>query len=310
MKNTALQIGQEIRKSKYILNIILTGKCNINCDFCAYTRYKCFDKMPEETFRKTLYELKTYFSMQGNKDILLVYTGGEPTKELEQLELFTNIVKEEFPNELENGKITQVLVSNGLWGSDESIIEKIKSLDFGLIQLSCSKDHLNEVPKESIENIINTFDGLDTQIWCSFIGGVENNEYKTTYELCKDSNVLLYDIRNIYLSLTECLSDSYSDKTITFYPMGLSIRPDGILGPCCSGEGINTECFLGNIEDLTDKLFELPTSGCNIALNNSNIDVSKVFPICRHIKQSGIPCSCFNNTDISVTYKDGKFINN
>ena len=162
--NDNIKINKTIKfNGKSFICVFFTKKCTAGCKFCFFKSNNRKLNDIAESYEMSDYGFERFikFVNESNNGYLLISGGGEPFEKKEYV--FRTI------EQVNSDKI--VIVSNGLWAkkydSAKKIVDRLykslknknKNVNTDVtLRISIDSFHLNQVGKESYENIINIFD--------------------------------------------------------------------------------------------------------------------------------------------------------
>jgi hypothetical protein len=290
-----------------LIDLPLSGVGNIDCAVCAYKHHRAtFGQFPEDVFDKVLEGIK---KLTMYKLVILVFTGGEPSMEMDLLEKYA---KKFQPLREGNDRFKMLLCSNGYFGSDPEKLERVKALDFDILHLSCSRWHHEE---GNLQHVLNVCKASPENTWCSLLG----DDWEEVMELYSeplsylpDDQTIRYGFRDnaygeeAFMSRFEASDEEYA---INLVPDGIYCYPDGTLGTVCPGEGNQFTCPLGKVEDMEAAGHKRKYSRMRVSSwlkykdENANF---YPFAFCVYLRSMGIDCSCFNREQVELRMIDGK----
>ena len=234
--------------------IVLTRKCNANCDIC------CFSCSPENNEKMEITDALNFIRQAAEiKSIRIVgVSGGEPFLFYDDL---LKIAKECKKNYLQCACTT-----NGFWADNEEVtlakLKELKEAGMSFITLSVDGFHEKYVSLKKIKNILNCAEQIQLNL---MINCVVTKNSKKLHHISKALGDSLMGVRIIEypcLPVGNALERIGAENFITKkgFPSiqcnnltVLSIMPDGKSYPCPSEAGITQAKYLGNAKELTIK---------------------------------------------------------
>lgn len=238
--------------------VVLTRKCNANCDICCQSCSSTIDEKID--IDKTLLVIK---ELKRKEAIRMVgITGGEP------FIYFSDAIR--LIEGIKQLGLGATFTTNGFWGKDyEVAYEKlriIKKLGVNFFTLSVDDFHEKFVPYQSIANVVDISKKLDIRIIINSVSTKNSKRLKGVLEKLEDSLI------NCNLVEIPCVPVGHAAERIKedeyIYMEGLptgccefmnmfTILPGGNVYPCCSEAGMSQVLYLGNIyQDSVDDLLK------------------------------------------------------
>lgn len=271
-----IKISTITHNQKKGINIIVTTKCNLNCEYCIYKmndKYQMYSECTNGAIFEKLSEFILYHKTQ--EKIVFIFTGGEPLLAFEKITqivafiekiCFKFSVKPVFGittnGTILNKKIINYLnqknfiVSVSLDGNEEfykkrnqlkqfKIVEKnIKSLQEKNIKVNIKATILNTTSKEELYTII------------EYLIHLKPNEITITPDVSSSVPIYFNDIFNEfysnrftkYSSISQIISSqilnfSYKDRACSAGKDFITINENGELIPCLFFNGTNKYSF-------------------------------------------------------------------
>lgn len=258
-----------------LLAIILSDKCNAECDICCFSCSPRRDKhMPLESVLSIISEA-AYFRDNSFPHLTKIgFSGGEPF--LDFNDLLASI-----KCGAENG-FRVSCVSNGFWATDYKRTKQMlgKCMQSGLkkLSLSCDVYHNKFVPIENIKNILLASKEFGLSVEIGSIINYSTSDLGYIYSELKELMVGVPHLVSSCLPAGAALqniekSDYIYDNNILNFPIYchdlsyLSIQLDGSVFPCCSQIYLSDELKLGNINhDSFETLYKNYNSNLHIRI--------------------------------------------
>lgn len=283
---------------------LITGKCNFNCDFCAFKDANKFKDMPVENTIKFVEDLKNYLSEHPTEKFFVNVIGGEPFINMSKFEEHFNILnqlRECYPDNIELGVYT-----NGFFASTDNLLQRAIALNIDTYYISCSKAHFKHGNYKYLPNILKSDFGK-THLEFNVIDPWDTVPMYTKALL--ELGVSQEDIDFVFNSSStsntrSCISLCTEQEVLDFYkeaehyveecmykPFGIFIT-NGVTYTACGGEGRFPWC-------------ELPTDLAQ-AINYAKQMYIKVdqylkpdcLLTCKHFQQKGY--CCYDRKHISI----------
>lgn len=238
--------------------IVLTRKCNANCDICCF---ECSNSIQEKLDVTKTIEIITLLKEKENVRTVSV-TGGEPF-------LYYNDLLYLLCESKKMG-LGVTFTTNGFWGKDYQQaykkLETIKGAGIAFFTLSIDDYHQKYIPYEPIRNIIGISKKLGLRVIVNAIATKKNKRLKGMLEDLEDTllNCTLIEIPCVPAgrAAMKIPEDEFIYQNEP--PAGacelmniFTIFPDGNVYPCCSEVGMSPFLHLGNIyRDTVDTLLD------------------------------------------------------
>lgn len=210
-KNLTARKAQFYDMHKTTVNLVLTSECNNSCQGCYLRNFT--GTMPESVADKAV-ELAEYLR-PGNA---VIYIGGEPTLQLNLLE--------RCQKNAQSRELFTEMYTNGWWGRDDDILQKVSNLNLDILLLSVDDIHKND--REAIKQILEEFITHDKTELC--VVSLEGHE-----EYAKDICDGFIQPTKIYF-MDENGIDTYHSKEDdcgTCFFEGVLVFPDGTVHLDC-----------------------------------------------------------------------------
>lgn len=179
LRNDGYQVDNNNSLSLYV---IVTRKCNANCEFCEFTGKS--EKIDLDIFYSTFSKLIKYYNIG-----MVHFTGGEPTLELELLKSLCNMVKSI------DDMVTTSVNTNGIKLAELADIDTLDNVALSRHALTDSENFdifkTNTVAKESD---IKAFPKNKLHLSCNLMQGYIDNEEKIYHYLNKCAALDIFDV--------------------------------------------------------------------------------------------------------------------
>lgn len=248
------------------VHISLTEACNINCPGCYLHR----DGLSSQVISKEniIYALDLAAALvrpEDGKNQITIF-GGEPTLEMELLEFTVEEAKKR--------GLLILLITNGWWGKDPQVMQKLYDLDIDAMAISCDDIHNNV---DCVNLALKKFE--DHKITRTLIAALHTKE-----------NILSrLENKEVYILPQEFIDNrgynSYRRTGNTGYCTfdGLNVFPDGeIRCECALGR---KGCYIGKVGDDIDSIVKL---------------MDKIYDYFPFFKSDPDLTYCFNHPDMNI----------
>lgn len=238
--------------------VVLTRKCNANCDICCQSCSNTIDEKID--INKTLMVIK---ELKQKEAIRMVgITGGEP------FIYFSDAIG--LIERVKQLGLGVTFTTNGFWGKEYEIayekLKIIKKLGVDFFTLSVDDFHEKFVPYQSIANVVDISKKLDIRIIINSVSTKNSKRLKGVLEKLENSliNCNLIEIPCVPVGhAAERIKEDeyiYMDELPTGcceFMNTFTILPNGNAYPCCSEAGMSSVLYLGNIyHDSVDDLLK------------------------------------------------------
>lgn len=282
----------------YEITLFMSGGCNFNCEFCGFKDTRLFPDMSLNT-ADSLYKELDRIIQNNNTKVYINFMGGEPTLDMQKLTEVVNILNPlriKYPD-----NIRFEITSNGSFAEDKDKLEMLHKLNFDLLIISCSKDHLAQGNAVYIKQLINSgyvFNVKYNAMLCDI-------DILNEYEKCIGCSIrenAYYSSNCLTLNesaLTNFYAENQENYDITYAPFGLFVI-DNAIYTSCSGEGMLPWCKLSDGVANLDKLLEHITDKKMIV---NQPCCRECIPTCRYLQSKGY--TCFNGQhQLKIRIKD------
>lgn len=298
------------KEQAFVVEFPITGECNFKCDYCAYQYVMHqFQFFPNAVFDRFLNVLPTLVQIVPHK-ILINFTGGEPTLNLDLLQHFTHQLIP-FLNE----KVQLAMTTNGSYGVDIEAINIVNKLPLSFIKISLSAPHFAQQEIEGLINIAKN--DIGNIYWLcndrTVAGEKVKSLYKKLISFTKPENWIYFGIRETEQSLRVpfFIEDKSDNEPIIRRsgPDGIYLLPDGGFTPTCPGSGNQYTCKFDAIEELPKIASQLLDLEMNVTfkLKTHGKQIQSFFtPACLMLRKLNIPCTCLDTTNVHLFLKDNQ----
>ena len=276
------------------LCLIITNKCNAECDFCGFSCSPKNNRFMDETMMERLIKEAKQMGLK-----TVGFSGGEPFLNPELLKKGVAVAREE--------KLLVSIATNGFWGKWDA--EKIKAVlteaKPDVMSFSYDWFHRKYIPQKDFFRAFAAARQLDMK--CSIYVGDMNGEYSAgrfIQSLGKDKFGKDYRIYPLYrtgraekMPAELFLTGNAEDNNLgCLYDNTISVLYNGDVYPCCRHQVFGSAMKMGNVKNkaLKDVIghSDVPMI-CDVLMQNERFQ-----ELIRIAKEKGIPlpeypgCSC------------------
>ena len=301
-----------------VLEIIYftSGKCNFNCQFCAFKDANRFGDTSIERTQWFVSNMLEYCEKHPDEKFCVNIMGGEPFVDINNFLAHFNILNElrlKYPNNIKLGVYT-----NGLFAKDENILKTVVELNIDVYHISCSLDHFSFGNGEYIANILQTdFKGS----WIEF-NVIDEWNIKPFYTkqllelgVSQEDINILFDSDHTANTRT-CVNLTQIDEIKNFYenannyiercmyrPFGIFIT-EKVIYTACGGEGMFPWC------ELSETLSEAIKQARIMYIEVDQYVKDDCLLTCRHFQQKGYSCKDCKHIKIDKEFNITEIQNN
>ncbi len=275
-----------------ILELEVTEKCNLNCEYCYLGKNKSNDEMPVSFINKILHEADKI----GTK--YLIITGGEPTLHSKFQEISKSVSNHHF---------NTGLLTNGLTAKEN--LKQIKRFNFVQVSLDSTTGALT---KKIIESVLFLKENKQKVSVLCTLGNNNKNQINKLIEFSQQYQIPIGFQRMIPPNNTKSLQKNL------FTSKEFKQILQRIYNKALSNELISCEDPLFNLigaEDFEPEIATLNNFGCIAGKFGALIDVhGKFFPCAKlRISDSNLMeqnlVTAWNNSDLFKTLRDKSKLN-
>lgn len=284
----------------FTLTVPITGACNFQCSFCAYQyNMKLIKWYPFELFNQILEQIKD-LQQSVNRQVIINFSGGEPTIDLKQLQRYVNLAKPYLSD-----KIRLAIISNGSFGDTQQKITALNQMGFDFIKVTLSQYHY---PFQNEQQLIEIAKIIKNLWWMGVDNSPSGVNVKKLYHnlFTAHPNIPLTVLserkttQNMYKAMLA--PDAWS-CTRKLKPDGIYCFANGDIGPECPGMGNEFSCKLGQVKDLLAIGEKVINAGMDVILQAKTFgeNIQQIFhPACLQMRKLGIPCTCFDTKTVKI----------